>query len=134
MRASGLAPPDGETQPDGESVLIPRLFVLSCDEMPASALETLIASVRDDDAPPAEAIPEWRSLWLARAERWEEAHEIAQDIPSNMGSWIHGLLHAIEGDFGNAAYWCHRAGKEPITRANLVDAWEEIASTVSNKS
>jgi len=98
--------------------------------MPASALETLIASVRDDNTPPVDGSPEWRSLWLARAERWDEAHEIAQDIPSQVGSWIHGLLHAIEGDFGNATYWCHRAGKEPITRADITRTWEEITTVV----
>lgn len=102
--------------------------------MSASALETLIASVHDDPVPPADCSPEWRSLWLARAERWDEAHEIAQDIPSKLGSWIHGLLHAIEGDFGNAAYWCHRAEKEPITRAGIANAWEEITTLVFNKS
>ena len=29
---------------------------------------------------------------------WEQSHNIAQDIHTPMGSWIHALIHVIEGD------------------------------------
>ena len=47
---------------------------------------------------------------------WEKAHNIAQDIETNDGSWIHAYLHRVEGDLGNAAYWYRRAGKSVKTR------------------
>ncbi len=88
--------------------------------------EALLESVRADKSPPDALSPELKSLWFAKAGRWEEAHSIAQDIPTPMGSWIHGLLHAIEGDFGNAGYWFHRAGKPSITREMIEAEWEKI--------
>jgi hypothetical protein len=85
-------------------------------------LETLHPSAN----PPAGLSPELASLWLTKAERWREAHEIAQDLPTKMGSWIHGLLHAIEGDFGNAAYWYRLAGESPINAFEIPAEWERL--------
>jgi len=48
----------------------------------------------------------------AEAGRWDEAHEIVQQDEADITAcWIHGVLHAIEGDRGNARYWFARAGK-----------------------
>lgn len=89
-------------------------------------LEALLESVRVDKSPPDDLSAELKSLWLAKAGRWEEAHHIAQDIPTSMGSWIHGLLHAIEGDFGNAGYWFHQAARPAISREMIDAEWEKI--------
>lgn len=83
-------------------------------------------SVETDDAPPASLTPELKSLWYTKAERWEQAHDIAQDIPTKMGSAIHGLLHAIEGDFGNSGYWYHRAGETPIVKSGIDEEWKRL--------
>ncbi|MEX2581478.1 MAG: hypothetical protein WD342_20650 [Verrucomicrobiales bacterium] len=89
-------------------------------------VESFRKSAQNDESPPSELTPELEALWFAKAGRWEEAHNIAQDIPSKMGAWIHGLLHAIEGDFGNAGYWYDRAA-EPAVAAEGIDAeWERI--------
>ena len=85
-----------------------------------------LQSIETDSSPPDELSPELRSLWLTKAGEWDAAHDIAQDIPSKMGSWIHGLLHAIEGDFGNSGYWFHRAGEPPITADQIDSEWERI--------
>lgn len=89
--------------------------------------EEFVESIDGDSSPPEGLGPELRALWLTRADRWEEAHDVAQDIPSKAGSWIHGLLHAIEGDFGNSGYWYHRAGEPPISADQIDGEWERIA-------
>ncbi len=45
-----------------------------------------------------------------------------------MGSWIHALLHLIEGDEGNAGYWYARAGKPARTPLEIDEAWEELVA------
>ncbi|HRQ87360.1 MAG TPA: hypothetical protein PLA50_01075 [Bacteroidia bacterium] len=93
-------------------------------------LESFVATIMPGAQPPAELSAELRALWHAKAGEWDAAHDIAQEIPSPTGSWIHGLLHAIEGDFGNSAYWYHRAGQPPI-RAGQIDAeWSRIAASL----
>ena len=44
---------------------------------------------------------------------WARAHEIAQDHEGEpLFDAIHALVHRIEGDAGNAAYWDRRAGTD----------------------
>jgi len=69
-----------------------------------------------------------RSLWLAKAGRWDEAHDLCQTLPDPAGSWIHAWLHREEGDYGNACFWYSRAGKQPAPEsASLEEEWFEIA-------
>ena len=70
------------------------------------------------------------ALWHAKQGHWEESHEIAQEIHTPLGSWIHALLHVIEGDQWNADYWFAKAGK-PSRGPQQIDAlWDEIARAV----
>ena len=52
-----------------------------------------------------------QSLWFDAKGDWEASHDIAQDLQSQMGSWIHAYLHRKEGDKWNAGYWYRRANK-----------------------
>jgi hypothetical protein len=66
------------------------------------------------------------ALDAAEAGRWDEAHEIVQqDEADETACWIHAVLHAIEGDRGNARYWFARVGK-PDRAAN--DPSAELAA------
>jgi hypothetical protein len=47
-----------------------------------------------------------------------------------MGSWIHALLHLIEGDTGNAGYWYAKAGKPARGRGDIDQEWQTIAQEV----
>ncbi len=93
-------------------------------------LETFVASIREGGTPPPDLSPDLTALWHLKAGHWDRAHDIAQDVPTATGSWIHGLLHAIEGDFGNSAYWYQRAGRPPLRREEIASEWERIAATL----
>ena len=75
--------------------------------------------------PPGGISEPLKAMWYEGRNDWEQAHNIAQDISSSAGSWIHAYLHRVEGDEGNAAYWYRRAGK-PFPRVPLKEEWEQI--------
>jgi len=64
------------------------------------------------------------ALWLAAGEL-DRSHHISQGIENAEGSFLHGIMHRREGDFGNAKYWFRRAGRHPI-----VDHIAEVAGHV----
>jgi hypothetical protein len=47
-------------------------------------------------------------LWL-RVGIIEPAHEIVQDDSTQIGSYLHGVVHRLEGDYWNAKYWFRHA-------------------------
>ncbi|MES2707290.1 MAG: hypothetical protein V4726_11880 [Verrucomicrobiota bacterium] len=83
-----------------------------------------------DPSPPAGLSPELRALWFTKAGQWEEAHQVAQDIHTRTGSWLHALLHLIEGDTSNAGYWFHQAGRSPVGSGQIEAEWERIAAAL----
>jgi len=52
-------------------------------------------------------------LWLYFSS-FDEAHAVAQDDPSQEGSYWHAIVHRQEPDAGNAAYWFRQVGTHPI--------------------
>ena len=66
-----------------------------------------------------------KALWFDGKNNWDMAHEIAQDINDQDGSWLHAYLHRKEGDSANAGYWYRKAGK-PMPDYSLKQEWEEI--------
>lgn len=47
---------------------------------------------------------------------WDRAHNIAQAHEGKPGfDRLHALIHRIEGDTSNAAYWYRRAGIKPFS-------------------
>ena len=92
----------------------------------------LARSARSDAAPPAGLSAAQRVLWLARAGRWDQAHDACQNLPDPAGAWIHAWLHRDEGDLGNAAYWYARA-KQPVPPRGLSldEEWLAIATALS---
>ena len=95
-----------------------------------NTVEELLASVAKDEKPPEGLSPELSALWWTKKDRWHEAHEVAQDIDTPLGSWIHALLHAIEGDMGNAGYWYNRAGQAAINADQTEEEWENIVGHI----
>ena len=56
---------------------------------------------------------------LLTAGRWEAAHEIVQSDDSPRAAWAHGIVHLIEGDRSNAAYWYERASRELLANVSI---------------
>ena len=53
-----------------------------------------------------------QAIELALAGKWDAAHELVQQHEDDAtASWIHAVLHKIEGDLGNARYWYQRADR-----------------------
>lgn len=77
--------------------------------------------------PPAELSQALQALWFDGKGEWDKAHDLAQEIHSRDGSWIHAYLHRKEGDLGNASYWYHRADR-PVSKLPLQEEWEELVS------
>ena len=53
-----------------------------------------------------------RAVELALASKWDAAHELVQQYEDDAtASWIHAVLHKIEGDLANSRYWYRRADR-----------------------
>jgi len=79
-----------------------------------------------------EALDLLKSGNFRMGEDWENAHQICQAHEgSAMFDWVHALVHRIEGDDRNAAYWYRRAGKSQHP-ASIEDEWQTIRAETEN--
>jgi len=77
--------------------------------------------------PPQELSPLLLALWQEAKGDWAEAHQLAQDVNTAEGAWVHGYLHLREGDRSNASYWYHQANRS-LPTTSLEQEWERIAT------
>jgi hypothetical protein len=89
-------------------------------------LEQIKASL-SHDAPNNDWSPLVQAMWWDAKGDWQRAHEIAQEIESADGSWVHAYLHRKEGDTGNAGYWYRRA-QRTMPNGSLQEEWDAIVS------
>ena len=76
--------------------------------------------------PPPNLAPLLNALWHDGRGDWQSAHELAQDVHTRDGSWVHAYLHRKEGDLANAGYWYSRAGRS-MPSTSVEGEWEIIA-------
>ncbi len=72
-----------------------------------------------------------KALDLAKAGKWDQAHQLVQRHSDRMSCLIHAYLHRVEGDLSNARYWYGRAGenmRENTLEAELSRLYDAIGS------
>ena len=52
-------------------------------------------------------------LWLSCG-FWTQAHNVAQDLHTPVGSYWHAIIHRDEPDEFNAGYWFCKIGHHPV--------------------
>jgi hypothetical protein len=70
-----------------------------------------------------------RALWFDAKGDWNAAHDLAQEVNTADGAWVHAYLHRKEGDLGNAGYWYQRAGRK-LPSYSLDREWEELIKSL----
>jgi hypothetical protein len=76
-----------------------------------------------------------RAVELLAAGQWQPAHEIVQKEGSTLASWLHGIVHILEGDLKNAQGWYRRAerefpGAEAVQR-EIAEARQAVAASAA---
>lgn len=61
----------------------------------------------------ADTLDVLRSAALLWHDHLDASHSISQSIPTATGSFLHGIMHRREPDYGNAKYWFHRVHSHP---------------------
>lgn len=93
------------------------------ETMNAEALRTTLGNAN----PPSGLAPLVEAMWWEAKGNWTRAHEIAQDIDTRDGAWVHAYLHRREGDEWNAGYWYRHAGRTPVS-ISMDEEWRQIAT------
>ncbi len=116
---------------------VDRLLSHSSERLPLSqsALRPKIDLCKARAQDPSALFPEARDSQAAlaglllRLGCWAESHEVAQDIHSAQGSYWHGVIHRMEPDSSNAAYWFRRVGRHHVFPELLQRAQEVLKSS-----
>ena len=60
------------------------------------------------------------------------SHDVSQNLPSEDGSFLHGIMHRREPDYPNAKYWFRRAGNHS-SYSTLASRVEEYLGEVDKE-
>jgi hypothetical protein len=66
------------------------------------------------------------------AGRWTEAHNLVQSDASELGAWLHGIVHIVEGDLEDAEYWYNQANRPFRSRGTLREELDSLARELAN--
>ena len=94
-----------------------RLIPLTCGPCTNQEAYKLLKTFTAAGLFPGKEEPEapMAGLWLYFS-CFEEAHQLADYCETSEGELWHAILHRLEPDSGNSAYWFRKAGPHPIFR------------------
>ena len=78
---------------------------------PVSQLDKKLAGFFEEKKLSSRIQPYLKSAALLWHDHLDESHTISQSLESPEGSWLHGIMHRREPDYGNAKYWFRRVGQ-----------------------
>jgi len=55
----------------------------------------------------------------------DKSHDVSQGIHNSTGSYWHGIMHRMEGDYSNSKYWFRQVGPHPVF-APLIERVQEV--------
>lgn len=93
------------------------------ETIPAARLTALLKASFDKSSIAPRFQDLIRSIVLLWHDHLDESHTISQSIEDADGSFVHGIMHRREPDYGNASYWFQRVGSHVC--------FSEIATRVS---
>ncbi len=65
---------------------------------------------------------------------WQSAHLIAQKYEDDdVASWIHAVVHRMEGDLANAGYWYRRVRRPLREDVSTADELREIEALLAGR-
>ena len=75
-----------------------------------------------------------RAVAEALAGDWQAAHLIAQKYEDDdVASWIHAVVHRMEGDLTNARYWYRRVGRDLREDVGTAQELREIEALLAGR-
>lgn len=106
--------------PETVSVLVSQLaFDQYTVSGPDSKMESILRNMTAEDFFPG-GIGDRDLAQCCLAAMWllhnflDQSHEISQQVYSPEGSYWHGIMHRLEGDFSNSKYWYRKVGDHPV--------------------
>lgn len=92
-----------------------RPMPLTCAQPLCSEAHQILRTLKARELFPKAAHPEapMAGMWLYFG-GFEEAHNLVDDSSEKECELWHALVHRMEPDSGNAAYWFRQAGKHPV--------------------
>ena len=99
---------------------------------PLKSLEEKLGRIFSETNVLPSAQPLICSLVLLWHDYLDESHSISQGIPNEDGSFLHGIMHRREADYGNAKYWFHRGREHPCYSVIAKRSGEILGATTSS--
>jgi hypothetical protein len=81
------------------------------ERLPLAELESALVRFENGAGLPSALRLPLRAAALLWHDYLEESHRISQELHTPAGSFLHGIMHRREPDYGNAKYWFHRVGR-----------------------
>lgn len=92
---------------------------------PAPDINAIVRAWANEHHLDADKLDVLRSAALLWHDHLDASHSISQSIPTATGSFLHGIMHRREPDYGNAKYWFHRVHSHP--------AYSDITESVRDR-